>query len=484
MNHWNIAQIIYSLIILFVCVRLIYESRQPARTYAMLLLIIFVPVLGLLFYLFFGQDRRKTKLYSKKLLHNKEQQKLLSDYIQANQIGLRSEFPKEYLDFQSVSDLVFADIHSMLSSNNKLDLLINGEEKFPKLKQDLLNAKKHIHMQYFIYEDDEMGTEIGNILVQKVKEGVDVRVLYDYFGSFGIKSKTIKNAKDQGVEVATFHKPTLGSSLDRLNFRNHRKIVVIDGEIAYTGGLNISNDYINDDNYPSKYYWRDSHLKLEGRAVWNLQQLFLSDWNFANQCKLEPNEEYFPSFPSETAAPIWTQTVDSGPDSDHQSILLAYIEAINSAKRTIKLSTPYFIPSPEFLKALTMASLRGVEISLLVPAHSDSWYANAAAKSYYEDLLNEGVKLYFYERGMFHAKTMVCDSQFTMIGTANLDYRSFDLNFEVNCMVFDTDFAIEMEESFEHDVRDSRLITKEIWNQRSVWTRFFQKLMALLGPVL
>ncbi len=484
MNQTTALQVIYILILVATCIQIIMQSRQPARTYAFLLLILSFPVVGLLIYYVFGKDYRKNPMYSKKLLKSQEDQVELHKFLEENQQLSRQEFPKEYERFESVSDLVFADNQSLLTDDNKLELLINGEQKFPQLKKDLMAATDHIHMQYFIFENDKMGQEIGEILAEKAEQGVKVRVLYDYFGSISLKNKYIKMAEERGVEVAAFHKIGFKTSIDRLNYRNHRKIVVVDGKVGYTGGLNVSNDYINDPEYPSKYYWRDTHLRLEGKSVWSLQQLFLSDWNFAAEQDISPTKEYFPSFADHSPGNTWVQIVNSGPDSAYPSILNAYIEAVFQAEESIYLATPYYIPAIEFDRAIEMAALRGVDVHLLVPAHSDSWYANTAARSYYSDLLDAGVNIYFYKKGMFHAKTIVCDDMFSMVGTANLDYRSFDINFEVNAMIWDKNFAGRMIESFEIDLRDSEKITKEAWEARPKTTQFFEKVMSLFGPLL
>lgn len=482
MNWIFVLETIYVLFIIGVLLRIIYDTQSVTKTLAYLLLVIFLPIIGVFIYFSFGINYRKNKLYSKKIIQDQKQEDLvlakLESYNLKNLEGIKDDD-----HFSGLMRMIYETDRSPLTTNNSAKLLINGEEKFPEVLKELRNAKHHIHVEYYIYEDDEIGRAIEKILIEKAKSGVEVCFIYDDFGSSSIRKTLAKRLRENGVKAFPFYKIKLVKLANRLNYRNHRKIIVIDGRISFVGGINISDKYSNA-NKGNKLFWRDTHLKIEGDATAILQHIFIGDWNYCSNEKLTINENYFPKSDLISEKRKNIQIVSSGPDSDRPSIYYAIIKAIQSAKKEIFLTSPYFIPGETIIDALKMSALSGVDVRLLVPGISDSFMVNAAAKSYYTELLKAGVKIYLYQKGFVHAKTLVADQCLAIVGTANLDYRSFDLNFEVNAVVYDVEIAKELAFNFEKDVKDSEQIDINSWLNRPKHIQLIEKIVRLISPML
>ncbi|PHN07033.1 cardiolipin synthase [Flavilitoribacter nigricans] len=482
-----ISEIVYALLLIGVGMRVLFDTRSSVKASAYLLLIVLLPLIGIIIYLSVGLNYRKYKIYSKKLMTDREQAKNLLEAIHKLKEENADLFAQQFEAYSGIAEMVFSDNLSLLTRHNRVEVLINGEKKFPSLLESLEQATHHIHIAYYIYENDRIGNQVAELLMRKAAEGVQVRFIYDDFGSSGIRNNLVLKLRESGVEVHPFYEVRFVKLANRLNYRNHRKIVVIDGTTAFVGGINICDKYRND--VGNELFWRDTHLKITGEAVWTLQHIFIADWNFCSGQKLELNTRFFLRFfPRFTAddypEKTWTQIIASGPDSPHPSILYSYLQAIHLARKELMITTPYFIPGQEFLSALKMAALRGVKVQLLVPGVADSQFVNAASKSHYEDLLAVGVEIYLYEKGFVHAKTLVCDDQLSVVGTANLDHRSFDLNFEVNAMVFDEQITAALKNAFMEDLAVSRRITLENWQERSFVIQFIEKLIRLFAPLL
>ncbi|MEO6232339.1 MAG: cardiolipin synthase [Ferruginibacter sp.] len=481
MDFTVIIWLAYVLVLIFFILRIIYDTRSTTKTMAYILLVIFIPVAGFIFYSLFGINYWKIKLYDKKL---KEDEKMLVRLKTEMEVyNAESMDPGELVleNNKELAEMLTKELRSPLTRRNKVKLLLNGEEKFPEVLEALQNAKNHIHIEYYIFEQDNIGEQIQNILIKKATEGVQVRFIYDDFGSPSIKKKTEERMRSAGIEIHPFHKVLFYLLANRLNYRNHRKIIVIDGHTAFTGGINVSDKYINDK--PGKLYWRDTHLRIDGPGVFYLQYLFLTDWNFCCGKELQPEKLHFVS-DSGHDQDVFAQVASSGPDSTQPSILFSLLQAIYLARKEILITTPYFIPGDSILEALRIAALSGLCVKLLVPGICDSKLVNAASKSYYNELLQAGVEVYLYNKGFVHAKTMVTDGMLSIIGTANMDFRSFELNFEVNVIVYDESFATEMRNVFFNDLESAEKIDPERWHKRSAIHQFPEKLARLFSPVL
>lgn len=482
------AEIAYVFIIILVCIKIIYDTESTTKTLAYMLLVIFVPILGTFFYFSFGINYRKNTIYSKSLF-NDGFEKELTEQLKDSQNQIFEEFTSLFPKYSRLSKLVLNQKIFPLTKNNYVKLLMNGEEKYPQVIEAINNAKNHIHIEYYIFENDKIGRTIIELLIKKAKEGIKVRFIYDDFGSRGIKRKHHKEMREAGIEIYPFYKIKIIALANRLNYRNHRKIIVVDGEIGFIGGINVSDKYINGKE-EDKLFWRDTHLKIIGPAVMNLQYIFLVDWNYCSKEKIRPNKIYFPRIDAIQSNHNLkndnkiVQIVASGPDSKAPFILQSICKAINTAQKEILICTPYFIPSDVLNESLIIAAASGVKTKLLVPGISDSKFVNFASRSYFSNLMKSGVEIYRYEKGFVHSKTMVIDNEIAIIGTANMDLRSFDLNFEVNAIVYDKEISNELRNSFYDDLKDAAQIDQSKWRKRSKYIKLAERISGLFSPLL
>ncbi|MDX1362835.1 MAG: cardiolipin synthase [Arenibacter latericius] len=484
MNLILLVEIIYVILMFLVIFRVLYDTRSGSKALAYILFIVMIPVLGMLFYFWFGVNYRKRKLYSKKIDQDKKLREELRDrmFTYSSRVLNSGLIPVKH---RNLVEFIRQTSSSPLTANNAIKLLLNGEEKFPELLNALEAAKSHIHLEYYIYENDKTGNEIANVLIKKALEGVEVRFLYDDFGSHGLGTQFLKRLEDAGVETAPFYKIKWYALASRLNYRNHRKIIIIDGETSFIGGINISDKYRNDIKAENGLFWRDTHLMINGIATLYLQYLFLCDWNFCSDNKLEYNEIYFP--PPNKDVLIQQKLVQiapSGPDSTLPVIFYSLMQAIGSAKERILITSPYFIPGDSLMDALIIAAKSGVEVILLVPGESDSKMVDAAARSYYTELLQHDVRIFLYNKGFVHAKTLVIDRELSIIGSANMDYRSFDLNFEVNAMLYSPSLTSELYQAFMGDLDHATEINANDWLNRSKVFHLWERAVRLLSPFL
>ncbi len=509
MNWIPIISISYVLLVLFVCLRVIYDTRSYAKALAYLLFVIFVPVFGMLFYFAFGINYRKRKLFNTKHIKDAELLKKLREDTWQSSKEVLLEGGAALESNKELAIMLARESMSPLTSHNSARLLVNGENKFPEVLKAIREAKHHIHIQYYIYEDDETGKAIELALIEKAKEGVIVRFIYDDFGSGSIRKKLVPRLKEANVHTFPFYKVIFFALANRINYRNHRKIVVVDGHIGFVGGINVSDKYVNDGKNNSgksgsgsakegsgqegktkgkgkeKLFWRDTHLRIDGPGVQYLQYLFFCDWNFSAKDDLQPDQHYFPKASS---LPVMgnkiVQIAASGPDSDKPTILFSLLQVINLASKEILITTPYFIPGDSIMDALMISALGGVKVKLLVPHEADTALVNAASRSYFLDLLTAGVEIYQYKKGFVHAKTVVADKKIAVVGSANIDARSFDLNFEVNAIVYDIELATELANVFYDDIADAEKIDLEAWKARPLSRQFLDKVAGLVSPLL
>jgi cardiolipin synthase len=481
MHLFLIISTIYILLLVFVCFKILYDVHSTTKTFAYLIVTIVLPVVGMFVYFAVGANYRKNKLYSKKIVTD---DKILSDIKE--KIVHQSEDSwnrgaHEVKTHEKLARMLLND-NSPLTANNEVRLLLNGETKFPAVIQALKNAKHHIHMEYYIFEDDQIGKQIKTILIQKAKEGLQIRFIYDDLGSRSIRKEFIRELRDAGIEVYPFYKIFFIAFSNRTNYRNHRKIIVIDGSISFMGGINVSDRYINGPD-EKKLFWRDTHVQINGPGVFYLQYLFICDWNFCSGRQLAIERDYFPP-PQENKGNSYVQIAASGPDSDSPTIMYSLMETIVTAKEELLITSPYFIPGQSILDAICVAALSGVQIKLLVPRVSDSAMVNKAAKSYYSEILDVGVEIYLYKKGFVHAKTIVADGELAIVGSANMDHRSFELNFEVNSVMYDREIAQQLRSAFFEDIKEADKIDPAIWAKRSRLSQLPEKLARLLSPLL
>lgn len=482
MNWLLLAELIYILLIIAVCVRIVFDTRSSTKAAAYILLVIFLPFIGIFIYFSVGVNYRKRKLYSKNLFAD-ELKVQVDEFIRKNRDRIFETAPESLIKYSSLADLVLNQNFSPLSDDNSVELMINGEEKFPAVFEAIANARHHIHLEYYIFEPDQIGLEFIELLIKKAAEGVKVRFIFDDFGSHKLH-KQVKRMRKAGIEIFPFYEIKFFFFANRMNYRNHRKIIIIDGETGFLGGINVSDKYINLDRNGNEWFWRDTHLKVEGSIVRSLQYIFMVDWNFCSKQKLEPNRHFFPESKNEKSGDKIGQLVASGPDSDAPYILQSLCRAISLAKEEILITNPYFIPSPTIMDLLLITALSGVKVKLLVPGISDSKLVNLANHSHFGELLQAGIEIYTYSKGFVHSKTIVIDSDLAIVGTANMDFRSFDLNFEVNALIYDCELADQLRKSFYSDLEDSDKVEIEKWKKRPVYMQLMDRIVRLVSPLL
>lgn len=485
--HWNIPWnyiavgviVLYIITILFTVLMVILENRDPVKTISWGLFIIFIPVIGIIGYLIFGQNYRKAKLFSRKELVDLERITSMSR-DQVDELPYQKFHKhKKINDKRNIITLLLNNSKALLTKYNKLNIYNNGAAAFDSIVKTLNEAEDHIHMEFFRWESDNIGNKIKDVLVKKAKTGVKVRIIYDDVGSWKISKRYIRELENEGIETFAFMPVRFPFLTSKANFRNHRKIVVVDGKVGFLGGLNIADKYI--DGHPKLGFWRDSHLRLEGESVHSLQMIFLVDWYFVSKEIIGHKPRYFPVH--KVNEECLMQITSSGPDSDWSSIMQAYFAAISTAKEYIYISTPYFSPNYSILTALKTASLSGVDVRIILPSQSDSTISFWNSVSYIEEMLEAGIKVYLYEKGFNHAKLIMVDGIFSSVGSANVDYRSFDLDFEVNALIYNEEYTKKLVDDFFTDIKDSHLIIPGEWKKRPMKQKIISSLARILGPL-
>lgn len=475
----NLVTILYFLTVFFIAILIILENRNPVKTISWILVLVLLPFAGIIIYLFFGQEYRKTKMYSRKGLKDLEKLRNLTleqlDNMPTNQLQMSDRlYAKRHL-----MNLMLSNSNAILTNNNELKVLRNGEETFPEIFREIEQAKHHIHLEYYIVEDDTIGNYLRELLIQKAREGVEVRFIYDDVGSWELKRKWLKTMTDAGIKVDCFMRVRFPNLTSRVNYRNHRKILVVDGNTAFVGGLNFADRY--QDGVAGIGPWRDTHLKITGGGATALQIIFMADWYFVSK-EILRGESYFKPFVPGNGKLV--QMVASGPDSDWESIGQAYFAAIASAAESVFISTPYLMPTADIVTALKTSALGGIDVRIIVPGMSDAITPKWGTNSYIEELLDAGVKIYFYKAGFIHSKVIVVDGIFSSVGTANLDFRSLETNFEVNAMIYDEETAGILASQFIEDQAKSDQVILEEWVKRPRINKIKESFARILSPML
>lgn len=448
----------------------ILDNRNPVKTMAWILVLTFLPFVGLVFYFFFGRTTRRERIISKKS-YNRLMKKPTAEFVAQEAF----EIPAEQY---SLIQLFRNTNQSLLFEGNKIDIYTDGLSKLEALIKALYKAKHHIHLEYYIFEDDAVGRLVRDILIDKAKEGVQVRLLYDDVGCWHVRHSFYEEMRDAGIEVRSFLKVRFPLFTSKVNYRNHRKIAVVDGIVGFLGGMNIAERYIRGFSWG---IWRDTHISIEGKAVYGLQTAFLLDWYFVDQT-LITSAKYFP--PMELKGVSLAQIVTSDPVGEWKEIMQGLTLAINNAKRYFYIQTPYFLPTEPILAALQTAALAGVDIRIMLPEHADNRITHLGSRSYLKDIMKAGVKVYFYRKGFLHSKLMVSDDVLSTVGSTNMDFRSFEHNFEVNAFMYDEDTALRMKEIFLRDQKEATLIPLKVWIKRPLRQKAMESVVRLLAPLL
>lgn len=474
-----IILLIYLFTVISTAVMVIHEKRDPAKTSIWVLILILLPVVGLIFYILFGRNRRKEKIFNRKGIKDLQQIELLSN----NQlVDIQA---KKFVNIPSITDnlgiitLLLNNSKALLTEHNQVEIFQTGRKTFRSILDNIDGAQKSIHLEFYIIANDEIGNKIKDKLIDKAKAGIKVRLIFDDVGSWHLPKRFVTELVEAGVEVYPFMEVKFPLLTSKVNYRNHRKIIVIDGKVAFMGGMNIADRYLKGDELLGTWY--DTVLRIEGDAVNVLQIIFLIDWYFVSN-KLEfSKEECF--FKHSIKAKHSLQITSSGPDSDWASIMQAFFAAITRARKHIYISTPYFVPNESILTALKTASLSGVDVRIVLPGKSDSTVVYWSSMSYVSELLDAGIKVYLFQNGFNHSKILMIDSNFASVGSANMDIRSFEDNFEVLAMIYDQELTLSLEKQFLRDIRKSKQINALKWRQRSNVQNFKESLARIFSPL-
>ena len=462
--------VVYSITILGIILVIITENRNPLKTLPWIIVLVLAPVVGLVFYFFFGQNLSKQRIISRRT-----RKRITMQLEEALDDG-RPDIPDEHLP---LARLLAATIHSVPLYGSRITPYTDGKSKMEALLAEIARAKHHIHIQYYIFCDDEVGNKVKKLLIEKAKKGVEVRVLYDDVGCWNVKDKFFKEMSDAGIEVHAFLKVAFPVFTSKVNYRNHRKIVVIDGKVGFMGGMNIADRYTKGTSWGT---WRDTHFKIIGKGVHGLQAAFLIDWYVVSK-KLLNEKIYYPPLPVYSDDNIM-QICTSGPVGQWRTLLQAAIFTVANAKKYVFIQTPYFLPTEGLNQALQIAALGGVDVRLMLPKRSDTRTANMATHSFIDEMVKAGVKVYFYKPGFLHSKLMVADDELTCIGSANMDFRSFEHNFEINAFVYQPSFAQQMRKVFLHDMHSCERLVPSRWLKRPLKQRIAESFMRLFSPLL
>ena len=460
---------IYIIIALFIVLSLLLHGAKPTKTLAWLLAIFTIPVGGILLYFLLGRNRRKNKLLEPSKLFSQSFQKPLT---------LHTEHLKGR--YEKLMNLIHKNCDFQVTRHNQLEPLKDGKTTFKAIFDALSKANNQIHLQYYIFEDGELADRLLRLFEDKISQGVQIRMIYDGVGSFSLSKVYLKKLFAIGVEVYPFLPFKFGRFLRSVNYRNHRKIIVIDSKVAFTGGINVSDKYLKGD--PDLGNWHDMHLRIEGQAARQLDDVFAADWYLVSQKAITPLPES--NILNSSGLGKSVQIASGGPDNDFPVLEQAYFTIINQAKDYLYITNPYIIPGPAILQALQTTSLSGVDVRLMISEKVDSKIVGWCVRSYFQALLKSGIKIYLFPDGFLHSKIIVSDDAISTIGTANLDDRSFEQNYEVNAIIYDKLFAKLLKDDFLKDSNKSRLLTYEEHLKRPWGDKLKEGFAKVFSPLL
>lgn len=469
----------YAVTMLVIVILIILENRSPLKTISWTLVLMLLPGLGVVFYIFFGQNLRKEKIIARKG-HKNEELLISMAHAQISRLGNGIFTGNTKIAAKKhIIKLMLNNSNSVVTIGNRVKILNNGAETFDEMIHALEEARHYIHMEYYIFADDNIGRLFLDVLKRKAAEGVEVRLIFDDVGSWELKKPFFAQLHAAGIEAESFLPVHFPKFTSKVNYRNHRKITIIDGQVGFMGGINIADRYVFGDR--SYGVWRDMHMMIEGDAVNTLQMVFATDWYFVKQVELA-DKKYFPL--KQPLGDTLIQIASSGPDTDWPAIMMGMFHAIASAQKYVYITTPYFMPGETILMALKSAAMGGVDIRLLIPYRSDAWFTRLCSFSYIKELLIANVKVYFYTKGFLHSKMMVVDDTLCTLGSTNIDTRSFEQNFEINAFMFDENLARQVRQIFLNDLNDSSKVEYRQWVKRPKKQKIKESFARLFSPLL
>lgn len=483
----NLSIVLINILLAFILIY--FEHNEPNVTWAWLLVLLMLPILGFILYLIIGLDGKRQKVYIKK---QQNDQQIWDDIFKLDYEGLEflhmhenKVLLKEYLGlfdakkFQRLVSLNYRTNNSTISMNNNVNVFFEGRELFDEILKDVNNAKEYVHLQSYIIRDDYVGRELRDALIEASNRGVEVKVLTDKIGSLLLNRLLIAKLKEQGVKTTFFPMFTKFS----MNLRNHRKLAVIDGKIGYIGGYNIGKEYLGEGKKFN--HWRDCHIKILGDSVKMLEISFIKDWNSSpREEHITYEEKYFPIIEKDETYNAKIQIVQSGPDTKDRNIELAFVKLINTAQRSLYIVTPYFTPGPSLVTAIKNAVLSGVNVTIMIPKNPDHAFVFGASISHIKELVDIGANCYAYEDGFVHSKILIVDDTVTSIGSANFDTRSFKLNFEITAFIYSNYLAKQVAKQIKDDINQSVRLTPDFYNKRSRVDKVKEAFSRLLSPLL
>ncbi len=474
---FGFLSVLITLSVIFISFVIFFENRHPTQTLTWLVVLGSFPLIGFIFYLLFGRNYRKERMFRKKYFLDKQ-----AFLTVEGEDDPRSQEKRNLMGQHQGKLFHLAQKlgNSPISFDTATKVLTNGEETFQNIIEQLKRARHHIHLEYYIVRHDHIGQEIKEMLIQKAKEGVKIRFLFDAVGSWQLSKQYISDLRNAGIEAISFGPVKLPFLNNKFNFRNHRKIIVIDGTIGFVGGLNIGDEYLGRNKEIG--FWRDTHLMLNGEAVRTLQLIFLQDWYYMTNHSFLTAEYLSPQLDDKRHGGV--QLIAGGPDNEWSVIKNIFFSMIASAEKSVWIASPYFIPDEDIFSAIKVAALSGIDVRLLVPNKPDKRIVFHASRSYFPELLEAGVKVYEYERGFMHSKIIIVDNELASIGTANMDMRSFHLNFEVNAFLFRTNSTEELVKEYINDLKFARQLDLDIFQQRHYGFRILESTARLLSPLL
>lgn len=470
--YW-IATLIYAVIVIGTIITVVMDNRQPVKTLLWIFVLLFMPVIGIILYFFFGMNTRKEKMISQRSIDRLTKRSMM-EYIEQKDLHVA--------DSHKVLVRLFSEQNwAFPYKDNEVDIFTDGYAFFPELLAEIAKAKDHIHLDTYIFEDDPLGRLVADALIAKAKEGVEVRVIYDDVGCWKVKNSFFERMREAGIDVHAFMPVRFPMFTRKVNYRNHRKICIIDGLVGFIGGMNIAMRYVKG---TAKQPWRDTHLRIRGASVYGLQRAFLIDWYFVDRT-LITKHKYYPPYDANISNNCVAQVVTSSPISEWPDIMQGYVRILLEAKRYVYIETPYFLPTEPVLFAMRTAALAGVDVRLMIPFQSDAIITEWATRSYFVETIKAGVKIYLYKAAFNHSKLLISDDSLSTCGSTNVDFRSFENNFESNIFFYHQGIALRLKKVFLDDQSHCILLNSTVnLEHRHFLKRFTESVFRLISPML